>query len=93
MAIPWEQAVQSCGLTESTDADSAITETGDTGATVSVILVRTRIPANDLANLEVGDVIPTEQRHDQPVQVAVDGRIRFLARPGEMDGRKAIRIE
>jgi flagellar motor switch protein FliM len=40
----------------------------------------------------VGDVIATGQRPDQPLQVEVDGQVRFLARPGSLNGKKAIQI-
>jgi len=91
MAVPWEDALRAC-VADPPSGDSAA-ERPARLATLSVIVARARIPESDLRNLEVGDLIPTERRHDQPVQVAIDGQIRFLAQAGEIDGRKAIRIE
>ncbi len=56
-------------------------------------LAETKISAADLETLEVGDLITTEHKVDEPVIVRIDGAPHFLARSGVCSGRKAIRIE
>ncbi len=56
-------------------------------------LAETKISAADLATLEVGDIITTEHKIDEPMIVRIDGAPHFLARSGVCNGRKAIRIE
>jgi flagellar motor switch protein FliM len=93
LAIPWRNALDVCCAEPSHAANSPPADSQPSGVVVSAIVARTRIPEGDLNRLEVGDLIPAGQGHDQLVQVVVDGRVRFLARPGEIEGRKAIRIE
>ena len=93
LAIPRRNALDVCCAEPSHAANSPPADSQPSGVVVSAIVARTRIPEGDLNRLEVGDLIPAGQGHDQLVQVVVDGRVRFLARPGEIEGRKAIRIE
>jgi len=93
LTIPWRRVLDICCAQASGAADSPNAEFGPSGAVVSAIVARATIPQEDLNRLEVGDLIPVNQVHDQLVQVVVDGRVRFLARPGEIEGRRAIRIE
>ena len=78
--------------TSSNQADIA-GRTNDSLVPVVAHLAETKISAADLANLEVGDIITTEQRVDEPIIVRIDGAPHFLARSGVCNGRKAIRIE
>jgi flagellar motor switch protein FliM len=60
---------------------------------VSVVLSETKLPAADVSDLQVGDVIDTEKGTDDPLEVTVDGEARFEGKPGILDGHKAVRIE
>jgi flagellar motor switch protein FliM len=93
LAIPWRNLLDVCCAGPSHVVDSPPADSEPSGVIVSAIVARARIPEGDLNRLEVGDLIPAGQGHDQLVQVVVDGRVLFLARPGEIEGRKAIRIE
>jgi flagellar motor switch protein FliM len=52
-----------------------------------------KISAADLATLEIGDLIATDHKADEPVTICIDGVPRFLGRLGALAGRKAVRIE
>jgi flagellar motor switch protein FliM len=93
LAIPWRNALDVCCAEPPRAANSPVADSEPSGVIVSAIVARARIPEGDLNRLEVGDLIPAGQGHDPLVQVVVDGRVLFLARPGEIEGRKAIRIE
>ena len=58
-----------------------------------VTLAETRITANDLLSLRVGDVIATEKDIYKPVDVSLGGVSKFAARLGSHKGRMAIQIE
>ncbi len=65
-----------------------------TGSVVEVetTLARSTITSADLFQLRVGDIIATEHETHVPLEVAVAGSPKFLARPGVYKGRKAIEI-
>lgn len=56
-------------------------------------LAKSTITTSDLLGLRVGDIIKTEQDVHQPIEVAVEGIPKFLARPGAYKGYKAVEIE
>ncbi len=69
-------------------------ETGLSRAKVpmSIRLACTSLTTSDVMNLEVGDVILTEQPSDKGAEVQIAGRPVFTAFPGIYKGQKAIRI-
>jgi flagellar motor switch protein FliM len=60
---------------------------------VSAILANTTITLSDLANLGVGDVIVTEKPASLPMTLQIGGKRKFLARIGQIEGMRAMRIE
>ena len=59
---------------------------------VVVELAQTNIATSDLIGLRVGDIIASEKDIHLPLVVAVEGRAKFHARPGQYKGRKAIEV-
>jgi len=66
---------------------------GGTDVEFVVHLAETRIPARDLQQLRVGDIIATEQDVRGPLLAQIRGKAAFQVRAGAVDGRKAVRIE
>lgn len=64
------------------------------GSAVEVVveLANTTISTADLINLKVGDIIATEQDVHQPLVLLVEGKPKYLAKPGQFKGRKAIEV-
>ncbi|MHC4794351.1 MAG: flagellar motor switch protein FliM [Planctomycetota bacterium] len=64
------------------------------GSTVQVeaTLAETSMTLADLGRLEVGDLITTDRRADQPVAVSIAGRPKFEATLGQHRGKRALRI-
>jgi len=60
---------------------------------VSAVLANTKITLSDLANLSVGDLITTEKPASSPLALCIEGKKKFLARVGQIDGARAVRIE
>jgi len=58
-----------------------------------VTLARSKIRTADLLDLNVGDVITTEQDVSAPLELSVQGVPKFNARPGAYRGKKAVRID
>ena len=46
----------------------------------------------DIARLQVGDVVPLDTNHLDPIPVRVGGVTRFLAKPGRRGGRSSVQI-
>lgn len=61
-------------------------------ATVVAQLAPTTLSQSDLAALAIGDVLLAGRASDSPLQVLVDGHLRFHAIPGTLDDRKAIQL-
>jgi flagellar motor switch protein FliM len=59
---------------------------------VVVELAETTISTADLINLRVGDIIATEKDVAEPLVVSVEGKAKYLAKPGQYKGRKAIEV-
>jgi len=64
----------------------------DAPVEVVVDLAQTNITTADLLNLQVGDIIATEKDVHEPLVVSVEGREKFLAKPGQYKNRKAIEL-
>lgn len=69
-------------------------ETGISSAAVEmrVLLAESKLTTSEVANLEVGDIIMTEQRAENGVKVMVEGRPMFEGFTGLLRGHKAVRI-
>jgi flagellar motor switch protein FliM len=59
---------------------------------MTVTLARTSLTTHELRNLCIGDIIMTEKDKSDGLEVMIEGRPLFLAAPGVIKGRKAIRI-
>ena len=67
---------------------------GDPGMVELVAkLAEVEAPAEEVRQLQVGDVLTTDRGVDELLEVTVDGVAKFRARPGALDGHKAIRLE
>lgn len=60
---------------------SIIAEIGKTSLTVTEIL-----------ELKIGDIIKTKKRIDQEIEIIIAGKRKLAARPGVVEGKKAVRI-
>lgn len=56
------------------------------------LLGTTRLTVKDIMDLEEGDVIPLNQRIDQPLEVKVNNAFKMSAYPGVVRGRRAVKI-
>ena len=74
------------------DAVHLAQQLGRVSLPVSAVLARTRLTVAQLLDLELGDVIATEQHVSAPIQVRVAGRPKFAARAGTKYGKRAVRI-
>lgn len=61
-------------------------------STVVAQFAPTSLSGNDLQSLAVGDVLLLDSATDQSLRVLLDGRLRFHAAAGTIDGHKAIRL-
>ncbi len=61
-------------------------------STIVARLAPLTLSRSDLAKLSVGDVILTETVPGQAIEVLIDGRPRFSALAGTLNGHKAIRL-
>lgn len=59
---------------------------------VVVTLARSTLRATDLLTLQVGDIVSTEKDIHEPLDVEVQGVVKFHAKAGALKGRKAIEL-
>jgi flagellar motor switch protein FliM len=62
------------------------------GVPVAAELGSTRVTIRDLLELRAGDVIRLDARPELPVEVLVNGRVKYLGVPGRLRSRLAIKI-
>lgn len=62
-------------------------------AELVVTLAHSKIKTSDLFHLQIGDVINTEKDIHAPLEVEVEGVVKYLASPGAYKGRTAIEIQ
>ncbi|MDR0927908.1 MAG: flagellar motor switch protein FliM [Ignavibacteria bacterium] len=55
-------------------------------------LGKTSITVTELLELKEGDIIKTKKRIDQEIEVIIAGKRKLAARPGVVEGKKAVRI-
>jgi flagellar motor switch protein FliM len=65
---------------------------GESMTEVVVTLARSTLRATDLLNLQVGDIVSTEKDIREPLDVEVQGVVKFSAKAGALKGRKAIEL-
>ena len=87
-AIPWQIARHAIVIAPHTDC-----HTGPASVRITVVAGPCTVSARELAQLQVGDLIPTQQSYDQPLDVLVAGTVRYRGRVGSCEGHKAVRIE
>lgn len=52
----------------------------------------TVLTLGEILTLEVGDVIRLKEHYDEPIEIKVNGKTKFLAKPGQYKGNYAVRI-
>jgi flagellar motor switch protein FliM len=55
-------------------------------------LSKTSISVKELMELKVGDVLKTKKRLNQEIEILIAGKRKLAARPGSVEGKKAVRI-
>lgn len=59
---------------------------------IRVDLGTARLSVRDILNLQCGDVITLQTRHDEPVRVYIGGQFRYLASPGTYRSHRAVKL-
>ncbi len=62
------------------------------GVSIKPLLGETTLSVQNILDLKEGDVIPLEQRTDQPLKVKVNNVHKMSAYPGVLRGRRAVKI-
>ncbi|MEK6248702.1 MAG: FliM/FliN family flagellar motor switch protein, partial [Planctomycetales bacterium] len=77
-----------------TSTRPSLCEDGLVDTTVEIVarLAKTQLSSTDIANLTVGDIITTDKDVADPLDVTVDGAVKFVANLGKAGEKKAIRI-
>jgi flagellar motor switch protein FliM len=76
----WIDATKRKSLTHDTDVNRANLLT--VPIPVSAVLTNAEVRIRDFLNMNIGDVITTDKKIMQEMEVSVRGRQKFLARPG-----------
>ncbi|MCX6835806.1 MAG: flagellar motor switch protein FliM [candidate division Zixibacteria bacterium] len=61
-------------------------------AQMAAILLRSTLKMRDFLELELGDIVPSEMKLDEPVEVTINRRKKFYARPGLAGKKRAIQV-
>jgi len=76
-----------------TDSQPALVRKAeDVSVEVSVNLGRTQVAVTDLANLSVGDIVVLKNKINEPLEIAVEKKVKFVGWPGRVGGQQAVKI-
>ncbi|MPN39437.1 hypothetical protein SDC9_186965 [bioreactor metagenome] len=53
---------------------------------------KTSLTVTEISELKIGDIIKTKKRIDQEIEIIIAGKRKLAARPGVVEGKKAVRI-
>lgn len=74
------------------DRDINIANVKEVNSEVSAVLLRSCIKMRDFLSLKEGDIIPSEKRIHQPIDICVNRRKKFEARPGLAGKKRAFQV-
>jgi flagellar motor switch protein FliM len=60
--------------------------------TLTAFLGRAQLTVNELRNLRPGDILQLEKEQHEDMIVQIEGRNKYAGRPGQLRGRRAIRL-
>jgi len=86
----WIDATKKKNLDE--DRSTNIHNLKRVDAEVAAVLLKSRIKMRDFLKLEQGDIVPSEKKIDQSIQVTVNRRNKFAARPGLAGKKRAFQV-
>jgi flagellar motor switch protein FliM len=61
-------------------------------AQMAAILLRSTLKMRDFLELKLGDIVPSEMKLDEPVEITVNRRKKFHARPGLAGKKRAFQV-
>jgi len=61
-------------------------------AEVAAVLLRTNLKMRDFMSLQIGDVIPSEKKIALPIELCVNRRTKYLAKPGLSGKKRAAQV-
>jgi len=74
------------------DRDVNLHNLNNVGIDMSAVLLNTRIKMRDFLELKLGDIIPSEKKMSLPVDIYVNRRHKYLARPGISGKKRAVQV-
>ncbi len=76
------------------DSDRAVNQRNlhDVNTDVSAVLLRSNIKLRDFMTLKIGDIIPSDRKIHQPIEVCVNRRKKYVARPGLTGKKRAFQV-
>jgi len=59
---------------------------------VNAVIGETVLTLGEILTLEVGDVIRLKEHYDEPIKIEINGRLKFLGKPGQYKGNYAVKV-
>jgi len=59
---------------------------------VNAVIGETVLTLGEILMLEVGDVIRLKEHYDEPIKIEINGRLKFLGKPGQYKGNYAVKV-
>ena len=64
----------------------------EVNAELAAVLLETRLKMRDFLNLRVGDIVPSEKKIDQAIELSINKRKKYIARPGLTGKKRAAQV-
>jgi len=74
------------------DHETNVANLRKVSADVSAVLLDSSIKLRDFLNLEVGDIVPSDKKINQPIDILVNRRRKYFARPGLSGKKRAFQV-
>jgi flagellar motor switch protein FliM len=86
----WIDATKKKNLEEDRETNTRNIKRVD--ANVAAVLLESRIKMKDFLRLSLGDIVPSEKKIDQPIEISVNRRRKFEGRPGLAGKKRAFQV-
>lgn len=63
-----------------------------TNVSVEPILGQSRLALSEISRLQVGDVVPLNSNHDEPIPIRIGGVTRFMGKPGRRGEHSSVQL-
>jgi flagellar motor switch protein FliM len=86
----WIDATKKKNLAE--DRESNVHNVKKVQAEIAAVLLKSKIKMKDFMQLSLNDIVPSEKKINLPIDITINRRLKFSARPGLAGKKRAFQV-